>query len=162
MEAKRCDLDPKNPPRISRNACISIGGKVPYGKIAYFKFIILSSEDEAPKKKKEAVVAPTRCSARLLGIKRKSYVGKTPEYTPANYGHDSDREDDKNPGSWGAASRGFEEDDNTYWDWAKNNKERKEQDGHRQDKGREKDLEDGEPELEEHQHACCPACRQNI
>ncbi|RCV37228.1 hypothetical protein SETIT_8G046500v2 [Setaria italica] len=76
MEVKRCELDPKILPRTARNACISVGGKAPSGKLAHRRIIVLSSDDEATNKKKVVIVASTRCSTRLLGIKHKSYVEK--------------------------------------------------------------------------------------
>lgn len=67
---------------------------------------MISCDDEAPKKEKKAVVAPTRCLARLLRIKRKNYMEKTPKYMSADYGGYNDWEDDRSPGSWGAVGRG--------------------------------------------------------
>lgn len=140
LEVKRCEALPTPPKRMER---ISVEGKVPRGKIVDCN---------------AAVMLPCpRRSDRLIGVKRKDYVEKTPE--PQDFGGDSDWEDDHSPSVWGC---GDEDDDWSAWDDGAWNEDKPE-DRH-QDKGKGKmpEYDDGPEPLEGHTSGCCILCRRLI
>ena len=88
-------------------------------------------------------------------MKRKDYNEKTPE--PKDYGGDSDWEDDRSAGSWGAIGR--DDNDNFVWD---NYDEREEEERQELQENQVEDDDGGYPNNQEHGHGCCPLCRERI
>lgn len=82
-----------------------VGGKTSQGKIAECNPIIVISDDDDIKTCPVIVIEASRRFKRLLGVKRKNYVEKTPE--PRDYAGYSDWESYMSPDSWGAAMHDY-------------------------------------------------------